>query len=860
MDMTRLVFKAARGSAARLAREESGVALMLTLGAFLFLFVVCCGVYATGETIRQKVELQNAVDAAAYSAAEVQADGLSRIATLNRALSWSYIQLTKMQMDYIAYRWLRLTHKRFREDYKLAHDEHWCTGSEPLLAPFRNVVVMGVSCSRHTKEPEGWYAGSCEDGQNTEHAIRVNYSKDRELRYNRKGDFKNGDLDLYVNGSLVQRNLVGTLMNAYDKTPRLDEPNAAKWGDDLGEKIESLKLVMGGFWIMYTGVNDAMVNEMTNTARRVFMENLPRKLDGELDGALLDDFYFISFGGGSGVPDDYSGSPGSKYFQGLRNTEEDEIIFLNMADGVPGNRDNVRLRDYFNFDETEDDNGLKREANGLDQWFMRCEAAESRENNRVIVNREMAMPGTGIFRGYKNANYHEARTFGAYGLIREVHRGNSIYSEDMQNVNTGMNGRFRRWFKKLPMIGGILANFDPAQGTGGILEQYIKEMLGDLANIEPSCLNRRNRFADQCEHVNDTYGLLSEYEWGTAWWLCGWWNFLISKGNVHIPVPYYLMFHGCKPHGYGGVMDFARGTFPALLKMIMGGHSRKDYRSCFTGIGGTTMFRNHARIYGDDREIYNDNYVGIPAQPWILDERFYSGGGTIFAGGARVQRNPFERLLGEIAPKNVFSIFSPPGREPHIVAMAAARAGHAPRTGSGWAGGGDSVNLANPNPQATHELRYDSVLDKKLKPSLHDKVREDLGAAVKENLETEARLGCVCGNRAAEGGTTTTQRLRRAWNLSQPDWDGMLMPVRYAFSGLNTEYDSAVEKANPAWAVASPGGGQNDSISMLLFQLYGGAPPQVWINHNGAGKKTPEILGVPWNGNTYELFRRRRIL
>ena len=48
--------------------------------------------------------------------ATVQADGLSRMACVNRAMSWTYVQMSNRQMDYITYRWLWLTCKRFGED------------------------------------------------------------------------------------------------------------------------------------------------------------------------------------------------------------------------------------------------------------------------------------------------------------------------------------------------------------------------------------------------------------------------------------------------------------------------------------------------------------------------------------------------------------------------------------------------------------------------------------------------------------------------------------------------------------------------------------------------------------------------
>ena len=99
-----------------LRRDARGFVLMSTLAIFLFLFVLCASIYAVGETIHQRIKLQNACDAAAYSAAVVQADGLSRMATVNRAMAWTYVQMTNRQMDYITYRWLRLTCKRFDED------------------------------------------------------------------------------------------------------------------------------------------------------------------------------------------------------------------------------------------------------------------------------------------------------------------------------------------------------------------------------------------------------------------------------------------------------------------------------------------------------------------------------------------------------------------------------------------------------------------------------------------------------------------------------------------------------------------------------------------------------------------------
>ena len=89
-----------------LGHDDSGVAFAFTVTASLIVFLFGFAVYACGETVRQRIELQNAADAAAYSAALVQADTLSRIAVINRAMAWNYVMMSRRQMDHIVERWL----------------------------------------------------------------------------------------------------------------------------------------------------------------------------------------------------------------------------------------------------------------------------------------------------------------------------------------------------------------------------------------------------------------------------------------------------------------------------------------------------------------------------------------------------------------------------------------------------------------------------------------------------------------------------------------------------------------------------------------------------------------------------------
>jgi hypothetical protein len=110
------MLKAVNRAALRLWKDESGVVLALTVVVFLTLFMMLSAIFAGGETIRNRMELQNAADAAAYSAAVVQADCNSRLATVNRAMSWTYVQMVRMEMDYIVDKWLWLTLQRWDID------------------------------------------------------------------------------------------------------------------------------------------------------------------------------------------------------------------------------------------------------------------------------------------------------------------------------------------------------------------------------------------------------------------------------------------------------------------------------------------------------------------------------------------------------------------------------------------------------------------------------------------------------------------------------------------------------------------------------------------------------------------------
>ena len=142
-----------------LGRDEDGAALVVTLAIFFLMYLGCMGVYAVSMSVKERVQLQNAVDAAAYSAAVVQADTLSRIATINRAMSWTYVDMTRHQMDYIVRRWLGHTCDHYEEDLNGGRDEK--NKKHDGLEDYTNhSILLKGPCAFHKSFCGGWYIGA----------------------------------------------------------------------------------------------------------------------------------------------------------------------------------------------------------------------------------------------------------------------------------------------------------------------------------------------------------------------------------------------------------------------------------------------------------------------------------------------------------------------------------------------------------------------------------------------------------------------------------------------------------------------------------------------------------------------------
>ena len=249
--------------------------------------------------------------------------------------------------------------------------------------------------------------------------------------------------------------------------------------------------------------------------------------------------------------------------------------------------------------------------------------------------------------------------------------------------------------------------------------------------------------------------------------------------------------------------------------------NRDEYNSCAQFFDGTFNFsrgsdawpgfiRGHARIYGDDKKIFDNRYVGARCKPWVLNERFFAGDGTIVVGAALVHKNPFARLFNFLhndtyvqggnmrdgtggAKKTVLSAFDIP-KGNSIWTMSAARAA-VRRTRRNGAFDKERMYQITYDPLSDGEnLAYvdnTQVIGKAPKDTNGDDTPDiKKGSGYEwtspDSYDSESHLsrardadnprpiwnGCVCdGNERA---------FKNVWNLCESDWDATLLPLRYA--------------------------------------------------------------------------------
>ncbi len=650
------ISQVAYNDAIRLWKDDSGVAFVLTLGAFMLMFLLCCGVYAVGDTVRQKIELQNAADAAAYSAAVVQADTISRIATINRAMSWTYVQMTRRQMDFIVNQWLLRTKKVYDEDLK--DMKKW------------NRMSICIPCDKgHNAGIER--ADTCWCGIDSSNIgiVRMNGLSTIFDKFIPGINAVRG-LPVSRNMGFGQDVAISDIAKANERWQRY-----SKLASNSGNKLAMNYLYSDvGTQILFDKLNIAAMNlaemdlvirmpeRIKNTVKDILMANLP-------EGLVSDDYFQYYL-----FQNEYPYS----YFRLLNNTKEDEQIFLSFADYYDPQYKTFKgdpslfcsLSDFMSAGEgmLMDAIGLKI-SGGVDRWFVRGNGSRRAKDSDY-----------GIQRSYK------------------------MWPED------------------------ILKSLHPSK---------------HLPILPPSCFNfngddnKASKLTDYSWNSNTSYpsiGLYSEWQWYSMLWFC-YLNPVPIPHVIHQSVISKLWCDHCsfdlkvKKDKNCLIWPGQAERFSyRIWKLNRWGVPRR--RSATTGGIGTTDFgipviRGYTRVYGDDEMIlaqHKEKYIGAKCMPLVLSPGFFGKPGSIMVGISRKNENPFKRILNYVS--GIFTAFDEKDsagnmrRPSHMWAVSAARAGY--RKVSGGVG--------------EYQLSWSDPADNRLR-----------------------------------------------WNLKQPDWDAVFLPVRDAW-------------------------------------------------------------------------------
>lgn len=346
----KLILKAAGRSFVRLGRDESGAAFLVTLAVFMFMFLLCSGVYAIGDMVRQRIELQNAADAAAYSAAVIQSDAISRVATINRAMAWTYLQMTRRQMDYIVDKWVGLTETRMKEDRAKMKD-FW--------------QVFGWCDGAHTSGPKGstYWCGL--------------YTIDKLFAMNCDGPIpvpNNIDTVIPVFQSLFKLHLMGQRGSG---NPMCD------WLPTLGPQILCDK---GNIFAMNIALIDIIMKlpgKIDEVVPNILKANLPERQ------VNADDFQYYL----------YQNRTPLSNFMFLNNKKEDERRFLAFA----GPHYDREVRKTFN---KKQDNGGQvgsgSKAGGVNHWFVRHNGTRRANTSDAGIQRAYLFGPSGNSSAYQD--------------------------------------------------------------------------------------------------------------------------------------------------------------------------------------------------------------------------------------------------------------------------------------------------------------------------------------------------------------------------------------------------------------------------------------------------------------------------
>lgn len=735
--MSRLILKICIDKFKSLPRDENGAAMMITLAVVLFLYLLCSSTYAIGMTINEKIQLQNAADAAAYSAAVVEADGLSRIATINRAMSWTYIQTVKRRMDYIALRWLQLTLQRFNEDKNVCRAFNnspyrmWSWGG--------NVWHVPRHCSKHIsstpKEGCWWVGWTPSDGTTDNPMIRI------------------GNITREDTTGLDAQNFLYGRLHPYQSLQQYVQNVSAS---ALESAIRSDDQILGALSGLLQSLISQLGKHVENTALNVLKKNLPP------NSGLGDEEYFYDiqcrYFNNPYIDLSVSGSTAVNrgVLAPVKNTEEDELEFLAAS---------INTADLHNI-----------WGDGIDQWFIRGREQTFNSNELRVLPSIDDYAMRGIQRGYKSANREEGVRAAGIARGKHVAYGGSIGVIDIINYWNGFLQLNADGFilGAMTTFSDFLASYNTAQGAP------------TTDNI-PSNMNFNTLFIEQCANnpIRNNFGLLSEYHYGALRWWCGtkWrWGRLGIPRRVGPRCFKISSITSCSAHGSQNNASARRSDYRScfigkdMLSQIFETHSANNYLAGY-------MTTGYSRIYGDDQAIYNIgsdgiryNYYYTPKiMPLKLSQRFFQERICVAVG--KKQKNPFRWLFSDIndaravAPNgSIWAIFNPvliSNKETQSIMIATSSATAAFRSRRNVADGHYETNF-----DQISSYEYDSNYSSD-SPTIT--LRSNVTGAYRTALQ-QMRVGCP----HLVGTNNIDARLQQAWNLCETDWRAVFVPHRYA--------------------------------------------------------------------------------
>lgn len=633
---------------AGLVRDESGAALVITLSCFMFMYAMCMGVYTVGTAVRERIQLQNAADAAAYSAAVIQADTISRIATINRAMAWTYVQMTRRQMDYIVASWLNRSYKIFKEDeayarkwnhYSIMIPSHPCQLVHKSPIPTGDTYWCGIDES-HDGIGKIWVNGLSPAFD--EVPIVGNVSKTiRQIPFVKSLGFGRAlDID-DIDPNAIDSKLRSFLQTYSRTTVPLsgDYISAVAAADVIGTQIQLDKANIKAMNLAELQLAHKLHDRIEKAIPDILRANLPER-DVDSDRIV----YRIEQ-----APDHLV------YFRYLHNTRHDEKYFYSFAgyDDEPykvmrggdkwslqglvtdpsGSAENLVMEYLEKF------TGDKFVAvSGTDRWFVRGNGERRAKDSDI-----------GIQRCYKHW---------AEDVLKSLHPAKYV------RLQVGGKSVF------LP---ATCLNFNTDENDPSNIARYMGYSLG---------LNSGKKENGKYTYTGlPSIGLYSEWQWYSMLWFCYRvyipfppWHYDVHKSVAPPIMPCKHNSWELKIKGAGKNCIYLPGrVLPCWYKSYhlkrkkWGGLSIKS--RLHQSAGGMTTdfgipgFRGYTRVYGDDPSIYNSTYyVGERCLPLLINQLYFGELGTISVGVARRNENVWTRLTdtaGGIVKRGIFEAFEP---------------------------------------------------------------------------------------------------------------------------------------------------------------------------------------------------------